>query len=324
MLILSRNDVMKVLPSDELFGALESGFRMLADGECEMPLRTVIEMNKFDGVSLFMPAYGEAVGSTGLKVVTVMSQNPAKNLPLIHSVYVYVNADTGEVLSLMDAEFLTSSRTAVASALATAQVGKSGGRVFGIFGTGVQAWGHVQAFTTLFDIDEILIFSFTPELGAEFKSRLDGSLDIPSSVVDTSQLKRADIVCTCTTNTEPLFGLDELKAGAHINAMGAYRPNTREIGTDVVAASSLIVDSYEGALAEAGELVIPIAEGAITGDHIYASLDELVSGKKPAPPDSSTRVTLFKSLGMAMEDLVAADLAYRNAKAQGIGTEIAL
>ena len=106
--------------------------------------------------------------------------------------------------------------------------------------------------------------------------------------------------------------------------MGAYRPNTREIGTDVVAASMLIVDSYEGALAEAGELVIPIKEGAINRDHIYASLDELVSGKKSAPPDTASRVTLFKSLGMAMEDLVAANLAYRNAKTKGIGTEINL
>ena len=114
MLILSREDVMKVLPHAELFGALEEGFGMLTAGECEMPLRTVIEMNKFDGVSLFMPAYGETVGSTGLKLVTVMNQNPSKNLPLIHSVYVYVSADTGEVLSLMDAEFLTSARTAAA------------------------------------------------------------------------------------------------------------------------------------------------------------------------------------------------------------------
>ncbi len=324
MLILSREDVMKVLPHEELFRALKEGFGMLAAGEFEMPLRTVIEMNRFDGVSLFMPAYGEAVGSTGLKLVTVMNQNPSRNLPLIHSVYVYVNADTGEVLALMDAEFLTSARTAVASALATDQVGKSVGRVFGIFGTGMQAWGHVEAFTTLFNIDEILIFSFTPELGTEFKNRLDQSLDIPTSVVERAELNRADIVCTCTTSSEPLFKLEDLKPGAHINAMGAYRPNRREIGTDVVAASMLIVDSYEGALAEAGELVIPIKEGAITRDHIYASLDELVSGKKSAPPDAASRVTLFKSLGMAMEDLVAANLAYRNAKTKGIGTEINL
>ena len=105
--------------------------------------------------------------------------------------------------------------------------------------------------------------------------------------------------------------------------MGAYRPHTREIGSDVVAGSVVVVDSYEGALTEAGELVIPIREGSITRDHIYASLDELVAGKK-AVPDTKDRVTLFKSLGMAMEDLVAADLAYRRAKQQGVGTEITL
>jgi ornithine cyclodeaminase/alanine dehydrogenase-like protein (mu-crystallin family) len=323
MLILSRDDVTKVLPHSELFEPLKKGFEMLADGGCDMPLRTVIEMGRSDGVSLFMPAYGEALGSAGLKLVTVMNQNPARNLPLIHSAYLYVSAETGEILGLMDAEYLTSARTAVASALATDQLGKSGGSVLGMFGTGVQAFAHVQAFTTLFDIKEVLLFPLTPGLGTEFKGRLDAELDIPISVGDAPDLKRADIICTCTTNTEPLFALDELKPSAHINAMGAYRPTTREIGSDVVAGSVLVVDSYESALAEAGELVIPIREGTITRDHIYASLDELVAGQKEVP-DTKDRVTLFKSLGMAMEDLVAADLAYRRAREQGVGTEISL
>jgi ornithine cyclodeaminase/alanine dehydrogenase-like protein (mu-crystallin family) len=323
MLILSRDDVKKVLPHSELFEPLRQGFQMLADGGCATPLRTVIEMGQSDGVSLFMPAYGAKIQSAGLKLVTVMNQNPARNLPLIHSAYVYVSAETGEVLSLMDAEYLTSARTAVASALATEQMGKAGGSVLGMFGTGVQAFAHVKAFTTLFDIKEILLFPLTPALGAQFKDRIDAELDIPVSAVDTSELKRADIICTCTTNTEPLFSLSELHPGAHINAMGAYRPHTREIASDVVVGSVLIVDSYEGALAEAGELVIPINEGTITSDHIYASLDELIAGKIEVP-DTRNRVTLFKSLGLAMEDLVAADLAYRRAKQLGVGTEIQL
>ena len=223
----------------------------------------------------------------------------------------------------MDAEYLTSARTAVASALATEQLGKSAGPVLGMFGTGVQAFAHVKAFATLFDITEILLFPLTEELGIRFKGRIETEFDIPTSVGNATDLKSADIICTCTTNTEPLFPLSDLKPGAHINAMGAYRPNTREIGSDVVAGSLLVVDSYEGALAEAGELVIPINEGTITRDHIYASLDELVAGKKEVP-DTKDRVTLFKSLGMAMEDLVAADLAYRRAKEQGVGTEIRL
>ena len=323
MLILSREDVTKVLPHVELFEPLKQGFQMLADGNCEMPLRTVIEMEQFDGVSLFMPAYGESVRSTGLKLVTVMSQNPSKNLPLIHSAYLYVSAETGEILSLMDAEYLTSARTAVASALATEQLGKAGGKRLGIFGTGVQAWGHVQAFTSLFAISQIVLFPLTPELGAEFKARIDEHLGIPTTLGEISELKEVDIICTCTTNVEPLFPMSALKPGAHINAMGAYRPNTREIGSDVVAGSLLVVDSYDGALAEAGELVIAIEEGVITKDHIFASLDEVVSGKKQIP-DTSDRVTLFKSLGMAMEDLVAADMAYRRAKEMGVGVELEL
>lgn len=323
MLILSRKDVMKVLPHSELFEPLRQGFQMLADGSCKMPLRTVIEMGQFDGVSLFMPAYGTSVRSTGLKLVTVMSQNPSKNLPLIHSAYLYVSAETGELLSLMDAEYLTSARTAVASALATEQLGKAGGKVLGIFGTGVQAWGHIQAFTSLFEISQILLFPLTRELGAHFKARVEEQLGIPTIVEDESGLKEVDIICTCTTSSDPLFPLSSLKPGAHINAMGAYRPNTREIGSDVVAKSLLVVDSYEGALAEAGELVMAIEEGVITENHIFASLDEIISGKKQVP-DTKNHVTLFKSLGMAMEDLVAADIAYRRAVEQGVGIELKL
>ena len=323
MLVLSREDVMKVLPYSELFDPLKEGFKMLANGNCQMPLRTVIDMEQFDGVSLFMPAYGENVRSTGLKLVTVMNENPSKNLPLIHSVYLYVSAETGEILSLMDAEYLTSARTAVASALATAQLNKAGGSVLGIFGTGVQAWAHVQAFTDLFKISEIMIFPFNDKLGSNFRKQIEKEIGTPCRIADETQLKDADIICTCTTNVEPLFPLSAVKPSVHINPMGAYRPHTREIGSDVVAASLLVVDSYEGALSEAGELVIPIEEGVITKEHIFASLDEVISGNKKLP-DTSQQVTLFKSLGMAMEDLVAADQAYQRAKAQGIGKEISL
>ena len=221
MLVLSREDVMKVLPYSELFNPLKEGFQMLSKGNCQMPLRTVIDMEQFDGVSLFMPAYGERIRSTGLKLVTVMNNNPAKNLPLIHSVYLYVSAETGEILSLMDAEYLTSARTAVASALATAQLNKAKGSVLGIFGTGVQAWAHVKAFTDLFKISEILIFPFNAKLGSAFRKQIDEEIGIPSKIADEAQLKDADIICTCTTNAEPLFPLSAVKPGAHINAMGA-------------------------------------------------------------------------------------------------------
>jgi len=223
----------------------------------------------------------------------------------------------------MDAEVLTALRTATTSALVADLLGKSVGRILAMFGTGVQAWGHVEVFAKLFSIGEVLAYGLTPELSEEFAGRVERQLRIPARRAVMSELKRADLICTCTTSAEPLFALKDVRPGVHITAMGAYRPNTREIGSDVVANSAVIVDSYEGALNEAGEFVIAIKEGAITRDHLYASIAELMAGTKPVPEDDS-KTTLFKSLGMALEDLVAADLAYRKAVEKGIGKEVRL
>jgi len=322
MLILSREDVKHVLDVTELFEALKDGFRMLAEGQWQMPLRTGIEMKAQDGIALFMPSYCQGLGAAGMKLVTVMNRNPEKKLPLIHSNYLHVNAENGQIASLMDAEVLTGLRTATTSALAADLIGKSGGRVMAIFGTGVQAWFHVQVFVKLFSIGEVLVYGLTPELSEEFAARVERQLRTPARRAVLSELKRADLICTCTTNTEPMFELKDIRPGVHITGMGSYRPHTREIGTDVVKASVVIVDSYEGALSEAGDIVIPIKEGAITKDHLYASIDELVSEAKPAPDDAKT--TFFKSVGMALEDLVAADLAYRRAVEKGVGKEVLL
>jgi ornithine cyclodeaminase/alanine dehydrogenase-like protein (mu-crystallin family) len=323
MLILSRDDMRRALGAAELFEAMTAGFRRLAQGEWKIPLRVAIEMPVHDGVSLFMPAYCESLSAVGMKLVTVMNANPAKNLPLIHSKYLYVSAETGEILSLMDAEVLTGLRTAVVSALVTDLVGKSGGRTMAIFGTGVQAWNHVEVFTKLFSIGEVLVFGLTPELAEAFAERVERQLRKPSRGAILNELKRAEIICTCTTNSTPLFELKDLGRNVHINGIGSYRPGTREIGSDVMANATIIVDSYEGALKEAGDLVIPLNEGIIQRDSIYASIDELVSEARPAP-DAENRITVFKSVGMALEDLVAADLAYRNAKEKGLGTEVAI
>ena len=321
MLILSRDDMRRVLDAAELFEAMAEGFQRLAEGQWEIPLRVAIEMPAHQGVSLFMPAYCQGLAAAGMKLVTVMNGNPAKNLPLLHSKYLYVSAETGEILSLMDAEFLTALRTAAVSALVTDLLGKSGGRTMAVFGTGVQAWYHVEVFTKLFSIGEVLVFGQTPELGEQFAERIERQLRKPSRRAILNELKRADIICTCTTNPAPLFELKDLSSAVHINAIGAYRPTTREIGSDVMAEAIIVVDSYEGAFHEAGELVLALSEGVIGRHNVYASIDELVSGGKPAP-DADNRITVFKSVGMALEDLVAANLAYRRAIERGIGTNV--
>ncbi len=321
MLILSRDDIRQALDAAELFEAMAEGFRQLAEGQWKLPLRVTIEMPAHKGMSLFMPSYCEGLAAAGLKLVTVMERNPENNLPLIHSKYLYFSAETGEILSLMDAELLTGLRTAVVSALVTDLLGKSGGRTMAVFGTGVQAWHHVQVFAKLFTIGEVLVFGKTPELSEQFAERVERQLRKPSRRSILNELKRAEIICTCTTNPTALFQLKDIARNVHINAIGSYRPNTREVGSDVVTNATIVVDSYDGAFNEAGDIIMPLNEGAIERSSVYASIDELVSGAKPVP-EIDNRISVFKSVGIALEDLVAADLAYRKAIELGIGTTI--
>src|SRR5438876_9104854 len=235
MLILSRDDMGRALDAAELLEAMTEGFRQLAKGAWKIPLRLTIEMSAHEGVALFMPSYCESLDAAGMKLVTVMNGNPAKNLPLIHSKYLYVSAGTGEILSLMDAELLTALRTAVVSALVTDVLGKSDARTMAVFGTGVQAWSHVEMLTKLFPIGEVLVFGQTPELAEQFAERVERQLRKPSRGAVINELKRAEIICTCTTNPTPLFEVKHLATNVHINAIGSYRPDTREIGSDVMA-----------------------------------------------------------------------------------------
>jgi len=318
MLLLSRDEERRALDPTGLFQAMKQGFQLLAEGQCKMPLRLAIDMQTHRGVSLFMPAYCEGLAAAGLKIVTVMNDNPARNLPLIHSKYLYLSAETGEIVSLMDAEYLTGLRTAVVSALVTDLLGKSGGQTLAIFGTGVQAWFHVETFNKLFGIGETLVFGRTPESSETFAERIERQLRKPARRGVKTELKRADIICCCTTSTSPLFERKDVRSDVHINAIGSFRPDAREIGSDVVGKATIVVDSYEAALKEAGEIVMAIAEGVIQRESIYASIDELVSGAKTADL-LDNELTLFKSVGLAIEDLVAAHLAYKNAVNLGIG-----
>ena len=313
----------RALDAAELFDAMAEGFRQLSDGHWTIPLRTTIDMFGHQGLALFMPSYGEALSAAGVKLATVMKENPKKDLPLIRSSYVYLNAETGEVLSLMDAELLTGMRTAVVSALVTDLLGKSDGGTMAVFGTGVQAWHHAAVFTRLFGIREILVFGQTDELSEKFAERIERRLRKPSRRAVIAELKRADVICTCTTSPVPLFKAKDIAANVHINAVGSYRPETREIGSDVMANAAIVVDSYDSALIEAGDIIIPLNEGVITRSNIHATIAELVSGIK-ALPDAGDRITVFKSAGIAMEDLVAADIAYRKAIELGLGTSVSL
>lgn len=322
MRILSREHAEKVLDTRELYEGLRRGFALLAQGQWKIPLRTAIEMTNPTGVALFMPSYCAGLQAAGLKLVTVMQDNPARNLPLIHTNYLYVSAETGQILAVMDAEYLTAMRTAATSALVTELCNKHRATTLAVFGTGVQASSHARVFTELFGIKRIFVFGLDAALSESFAARLRAQLGVEARPGTTADLRTAEIICTCTTSAVPLFALENVHPAVHINAVGAYRPTTREIGTDVVSAALMIVDSYEGVLHEAGEFILAAQEGAIDRNHVFASIDELVSGARTV--QASGRVSLFKSVGLALEDLIAADIIYRKAIEAGVGTTVSV
>jgi ornithine cyclodeaminase/alanine dehydrogenase-like protein (mu-crystallin family) len=252
-----------------------------------------------------MPAAGEA--GAGVKLVTVNPSNPGRGLPLIHALYVLFSSETLEPLALFDGSALTALRTAAVSGLATRYLAIPDSRVLVMFGAGVQARSHVEAMRGERGFDRLYVVSRTEEHAREIATdaRAQG---LAAEVGAPDAVAEADVVCTCTTSSRPLFDGSLLKPGSHVNAVGSYRPETREIDTETVRRGRVVVETRDAALAEAGDLLIPIAEGAIREDHIAADLGEVVRGRnvRTGPDD----VTVFKSVGVAFEDLVVARAAF--------------
>jgi ornithine cyclodeaminase/alanine dehydrogenase-like protein (mu-crystallin family) len=277
--------------------ALEEAFRTLDPGAG--PLRTHVETPA--GELLLMPAVGEA--GVGVKLVSLTPDNPGRGLPLIHASYVLFDAETQAPEAVLDGSVLTALRTAAVSGLATRHVSREDGHRLVIFGAGVQATSHLEAMCAVRPVTDLVVVSRSPgPAEALVEEGLRRGLTARRGEPDA--VGEADLVCTCTTAEEPLFDGSSLPPGVHVNAVGSYRPETRELDTETVRRARAVVETREVALAEAGDLLIPIREGAIDAGHIVADLAETVRGAevRRSPED----VTLFESVGMAFEDLAVA------------------
>jgi ornithine cyclodeaminase/alanine dehydrogenase-like protein (mu-crystallin family) len=277
--------------------ALDSAFRN-GDPSATPPRSQVTTPS---GTLLLMPATGDA--GVGVKLVTLTEANPGRGQPLIHAVYVLFDADTQAPRLLVDGSALTALRTAAVSGLATRWLARQDSRTLVVFGAGVQARAHLEAVAAVRPLVELTVVSRTQERAAELVDVAD-AMGLSASVGDPEAVAETDIICTCTTATEPLFDGAILRAGTHLNAVGAFQPHTRELDTETTRRARVVVETRESAWEEAGDLVIPLREGAITREHVVADLQELVRGKavRRGPDD----VTVFKSVGLAFEDLAVA------------------
>jgi ornithine cyclodeaminase/alanine dehydrogenase len=304
---------------------VEKAFAELANGTAVLPLR--INITPPDGLALYMPAYLKEMGALACKVVTVYKNNPAKHdLPTTIGKVLLQNPDTGEVICIMDGGYLTAVRTGAASGVATRHLARRDkGQIAGIFGAGVQAKMQLWAVKLARDIAKAYVYDISDEAVDKFIIELSGKLDLEiiKATSPDQILEQSDIICTATSSPTPIFNGNKIREGIHINGIGSHTPKARELDTTIIKRSKLIADSYDACLKEAGDIMIPIEEGAIGKDHMFADLGEVITGKKPAR-ENDTEITLFKSNGLAIQDAATAKLVYDMAKAAGIGDEVKL
>lgn len=320
ILFLSAAEVRQALPMRKAIEAMGEAFVELSCGRAVVPKRMHLEIPDFSATSLFMPACAQ--GYLSLKLVTLNRKNPDKGLPLIHALVVLVDAKEGRPVAVLEGSSLTALRTGAASGLATRLLARPDAGMAAVFGAGVQGRTQLEAVCTVRPIRKAYVVDPDREKARAFAAEMTKRLSIPVQVASPGEaLAEADVVCTATTSTTPVFLDHQLKEGVHINAIGSYKPHMQEIPEETVCRAKVVVDQREACLAEAGDLIVPLRRGLINPDDIHAELGEIAAGLKEGR-SSPEEVTLFKSVGSAIQDLVAAIKAFQAAQRQRLGTNI--
>ena len=321
--ILSCDDVRQALPMKAAIEESKRAFSRLSSGRVEMPLRSRLHVPEQDGVLLTMPAALLDDGEMVVKLVTVFGKNPARGLPLIHAVVLVLNAENGQILSLMDGDVLTAVRTGAGVGVATDLLAPPEANSVAIIGSGKQAVAQLDAVCSVRDIQQAWVYSPNQEHAQSFAKKMSGVGPVPKNVKAVSSsakaLKDADIVCTATTSTTPVISFEHLKPGAHVNAVGSFQPTMQEIDSETICNALVVVDSRESALIETGDIVTPLKQGLITPEHIHAEIGEIINGIKSGR-STQDQLTFFKSCGVAVQDAVTAAIALKNAERENLGT----
>ena len=323
--ILNTAQVTMLLPMEECVDVMSRVLAALARGDAIQPLRTILRLPHERGVFGVMPAQVDDPDAFGVKVITVFPGNEGSRFDSHQGAVLLFEPEHGTLAAIMDASAMTAIRTAAVSAVATRLLARDDAGDLAILGSGVQARTHLEAMRVVRKIRRVRVWSRHQTHQRAFAAwagqRFGCEVETPASGRDA--VAGADIICTVTSSRTPVLAGDWVAAGAHINAVGASLRDTRELDTDAVVQARLYVDRRESALNEAGDFLIPLAEGAITDAHILGEVGELLLGRavgRQGPSD----VTLFKSLGLAVEDVAAAHLVWGEAERRKVGTVVEL
>ena len=324
ILILNHDEVVELLPMKECIALMREALTKLARGEVHQPLRTIVRPPDAAGVMGLMPSYvGGDDAAYGLKTVCIFPANPAKGKDAHQGAVLLFSAESGELLALMNASAITAIRTAAVSAVATDLLAREDASDLAIVGAGVQARTHLKAIAEVRSIKRCRVASRNIEHARRFAKEMGAS--VPFAIEPVQSVDRAiggaDVIATVTNSKEPVIKREWIAPGVHVNVVGSSTPHAREIDTATIASSALFVDRRESTLNEAGDYLFAMREGAIGPEHIRAELGEILTGQKPGRT-SREEITLFKSLGLAVEDLAAANYLYRKARDLNAGASV--
>ena len=324
-LLLTEEHVRSVLRMPDLIACMESALARFSAGDAQQPVRTVLQVGPERNYFGLMPAYVNQPETMGAKLVTVFNGNEARGLPSHLATILLLDPETGALLALMDGRYITEARTAAVSAVATRHLARANASMLAILGSGVQARSHLEAYAAVRALGDVRVWSPRQASRERFVSEMTPHARVPLRATSTAEeaVRGADLVVLATSSPGPVVEVSWISPGTHIVSVGACRPDQREMDPGLVARARLFVDSREGALKESGDVVMGIAEGRFGPEHLAGELGELVLGRVTGR-EADDQITLFKSLGMAVEDVATADLVYRSAVEQGVGSRQAL
>ena len=304
--------------------AMDLAFSSLSSGESFVPLRFVTKLPTNNMAMIFKPAFVEKHQRVSIKFLTQRDSGFIPGIPTIQGIVLVIDSETGEIVSIMDGEYLTALRTGAASGLATRCFARKNAQTMALFGCGAQGRTQLEAVICERPIKKVFVFDKFKESAEKLISEIQEKYQLEMIYAeDTAVLKEADIICTATNSTSPLFRKEDLKKGVHINAIGSFQPHMQELDPYLIRDAKVYVDQTEPCLKESGDLIKPLQEGIISENHIVGEIGNFLLGKISGR-QSDDEITIFKSVGVAIQDFMVATDIYNQAIEQGFGQEISL
>lgn len=324
MLLLTKKDIKRIFTMQDAVRADKQAFSIYSEGGSVVPLRVNIGAPNYEGQTLFMPGYVEKLDSMGVKIVSIFPRNIEKGIPSVPATMVLIDGTSGEVCCILDGTYLTQLRTGAAAGAATDLLARADAQIGALIGTGGQAITQLEAMLTVRKLTEVRIVGTNLERTQLFVAQMQEeftNFETLLRAVETSDeaITNADIITAVTTSHQPVFNGRLVKAGAHINGVGSYLPNMQELDEFILnRADKIFFDSQEAVLAESGDFIIPLSKGTLTMDKFTGEIGEVLLNTLPGR-ETPEEITLFKTVGIAVLDIITAQQIYQSALKQDLG-----